>query len=50
MTGITILNTIEVAITGNIALGLIVSGFVGWVLFSVLLLVSFDNDNIFLLG
>lgn len=47
MTGITILNTIEVAITGNIALGLGVGGFVGCVLFGVLLIVSSHDNNLF---
>lgn len=47
MTGITILNTIEVAITGHIALGLIAGGFVGCVLFGLLLIFSSDNDNLF---
>lgn len=47
MTGVTILNTIEVVITGNIALGLIVGGFVGCALFGILLIVSSYNDNLF---
>ena len=47
MTGITILNTVEVAAMGNIASGLIVSGFAGWTLFGVLFLVSSNNGNIF---
>lgn len=47
MTGITILNTIEVICAGNIALGLIAGGFVGFALFGVLLIISSNDGNIF---